>query len=144
MQQGRPEISSGQSSIDMPQDAVTIPAEGNTCETFSFNVDAPEFYPARQDLQNYPEDVQDLYMLWSQRTFAWDNAERRGDIITWYIDQQDPARRVCRQPRRVSLTEALHTWELSIRQTWHDMMVDAPVTWFDLLHQICKMMVWLT
>jgi hypothetical protein len=126
MQHGRPVLHGEQGSTTPVQAAVTLPAEGDACEVFSFNVEAPEFYPARPDLQTFPEDIQDLFALWTQRTFMWGTEERAGILITWYIDQQDPARRVCQRPRSVRLTEALHTWEPLIRQTWADMLNEAP------------------
>ena len=126
MQQGQPAVSPAQGSMMAPSDAVTLPEEGAACESFSFNVDAPAFYPARPDLRTFPEDVQDLFVLWSQRTFNWRTEERAGMLITWYIDQQDPERRVCHHPRQVRLTEALHTWEPLIQQTWRDVLRDEP------------------
>jgi hypothetical protein len=121
--------SSGPPLQHAAQDAVGLPAEGNQCETFSFNVEAPIFYPSRPDLATYPEDLQDLYTLWTQRTFSWDGEQRTGIIVTWYVDQQDQGRRVCHQPRHVRLTEALHTWEEQIKQAWQGvLLVDEPVT----------------
>ena len=126
MQQGRPESSTSRLYEEM-QEAIDIPAEGHACENFRFNIDAPAFFPARPDLSTFPEDIQDLYHAWHQRTFAWQRTERRGMIITWFNDQHDPARRVCQQPRNVVLTEAIHTWERSIQQAWQDMIGDEAI-----------------
>ena len=93
------------------------------CAPFLFNADAPAWSPTIPAITTMHETIQDLYALWRARTFSWEGEERTGLVITWYVDQQDPDRRVCNRPRPVRLTSTYHTWEQQIQQAWQDTLL---------------------
>ena len=93
------------------------------CAPFLFNANAPAWSPTVPAITTMHETVQDLYALWRARTFSWEGEERTGIVITWYVDQQDPERRICNRPRSVRLTAAYYTWEQQIQQAWQDTLI---------------------
>jgi len=93
------------------------------CAPFHFNVNAPVWSPIIPAITTMHETIQDFYALWRDRTFSWEGEERTGIVITWYVDQQDPERRICNRPRSVRLTEAYYTWEQQIQQAWQDTLI---------------------
>jgi len=93
------------------------------CAPFLFNAAAPAWSPTVPAITTMHETVQDLYALWRDRTFSWEGEERTGIVITWYVDQEDPERRLCNRPRSVRLTAAYYTWEHQIQQAWQDTLI---------------------
>ena len=63
--------------------------------------------------------VQELFELWNQGAFAWENEERSARVVTYYVNHHDLFPR-CDAGRVAHLGANYATWEETLRRTWLD------------------------
>ena len=122
--------SSSSHEVSAPQPAVPPAADhpNDSIDDFVFDPMAPVFIPGEVRLDHMPEVIQDLYEEWTRLAFSWQGEEASAEVTTWFVDQHDPAQRVCWQPRNIQLTSQFAMWEHQIRRLWHDRIIDgAPI-----------------
>ena len=66
------------------------------------------------------EFVQDLFALWDQAAWSWQDEPRALHVLTFFVDHRFPHRR-CEQGRTVYLYDDFFNWEQKILHTWHDL-----------------------
>lgn len=89
-----------------------------------FDPRAPEFVPDQVRIEAMPEVIQDIHVEWTRTAFSWEGEETFAEFTTWFVDQHDPALRVCRQARNIQLTSQFMHWESQIRRLWQDVLID--------------------
>ena len=99
------------------------PVHAAPCNGFAFNPAAQPFVPGNVQLNAMSEFVQELYELWETVAFAWEDEPRSSLFTTWFVDHAGDFRH-CTTPRNVELSEDFTTWELTLRQRWHDFLRD--------------------
>ena len=100
----------------------------DSIDDFVFDPSAPVFIPGEVRLEHLPEVIQDLHEEWTRLAFSWENEEASAEVTTWFVDQQDPALRVCWQPRNIQLTSQFAMWEHQILRLWQDRIINgAPI-----------------
>ena len=99
------------------------PVHDAPCNVFAFNPAAQPFVPGNVQLNAMSEFVQDLHDLWETVAFAWEDEPRSSLFTTWFADHAGDFRH-CTTPRNVELSEDFTTWELTLRQRWHDFLRD--------------------
>ena len=102
---------------------IDLPAQPHESGPFQFQINAPEFVPGIPwDLHEHDEFVQDLFEAWNQVASVWEEDERAGMILVWFVDHQWPYPHA-HAPRRVRLLSNLHEWRMQIWQAWQDCIV---------------------
>ena len=91
-----------------------------TGTAFVFNPNAPAFDPAAPVIGYMPENVQDLHQAWQRTAFSWEGESPSTTVVTWFVDQHNPALHHCQVPRVVRLHDNFEHWETNFRQTWQD------------------------
>eukprot|EP00435_Cladocopium_sp_Y103_P023500 s582_g5.t1 len=76
-------------------------------------------------LHTMSDFVQELHVQWSRIAFGWENELASADVVTWFTDHHDPALRACHRPRVVHLNGRFELWEITLRQTWQDIIQPA-------------------
>eukprot|EP00435_Cladocopium_sp_Y103_P056969 s1600_g19.t1 len=112
--------------IGPPNDALDMPnpldPEAQRYQTpVGLNPDAPVFRPRTSSIEDQSETIQDLFVIWEQQAFAWENEEPTADIATWFVDHRLPYPR-CTNHRPVRLDRDFSQWEYKILRTWSDLV----------------------
>ena len=118
----RSDAQCGQRRMPMTTPRVEQPVD--SLDDFVLDPRAPEFVPGVVDLEMMPEVIQDLHEEWTRTVFSWEGEEPTAEVITWFVDQQDPPSRICWQPRNLLLTSQFALWEHHIRALWRDRIID--------------------
>lgn len=98
----------------------SAPQEGGT---FQFQANAPAFVPGVPwGLDALDEFIQDLFTLWDETAFAWEDQDRSCSVAVWFVDHhwQYPH---CVAPRVVRLYPDVHEWRRHIWQAWQDQVI---------------------
>ena len=110
---------------ELPRAEVPQPLQPtNSIDDFVLDPRAPEFVPHEIRLEAMPEVIQDLHEEWTRTVFSWQGEEPSAEVTTWFVDQHDPAHRVCWHPRNIQLTSQFVMWERNIRQLWQDRLIN--------------------
>ena len=99
----------------------------DSLDDFVLDPRAPEFVPGVVALEAMPEVIQDLHEEWTRTVFSWQGEEPTAEVVTWFVDQQDPPSRICWQPRNLLLTSHFAMWEHNIRTLWRDRIIDGTI-----------------
>lgn len=94
------------------------PGEGEG-QGFCFNPRAIAFNPSLPPLSDQTSFTQELFDLWQQEAFSWENEERNTKVVTYFVDHHDLFPR-CDAGRLVILWENYADWEDSIKRVWRD------------------------
>eukprot|EP00435_Cladocopium_sp_Y103_P032896 s2688_g8.t1 len=92
--------------------------------SFRFDAGARHFDPALPDLTTMSQFVQDLHVQWASQASIWEDESPTADVLSWFVDHSDPARRACTQPRPVRLDHLYPLWEDVIRHAWRDQLAE--------------------
>ena len=110
--------------LDAPRDTST----SNQAERFAFNPTARRFCPGRASHSHTPSNVQELDDLWHLTAFSWEGEEPFITVITWFVDQFNPALHSCWTSRAVRLQGDAQHWKGLLRQAWNDRQLQgAPI-----------------
>ena len=93
---------------------------GRELASFQFNPQARPFDPSRPPIETQPEFVQDLFVLWDQVAWSWQDEPRALHVLTFFVDHRFPHRR-CDQGRTVYLYDDFVNWEQQCLRTWSDL-----------------------
>ena len=105
-----------------PQEGQDLSSSPARCAgtAFVFNPNAPAFDPEIPFIGRLPESVQELHQAWQRTAFSWEGGSPSTSVITWFVDQHNPALHHCQVPRVVRLFDNFDHWETNFRQVWHD------------------------
>ena len=105
-----------------PQEGQDLSSSPSRCEgtAFVFNPAAPAFDPVEPFIGYMPENIQELYQAWLRTAFSWDGESASTSVITWFVDQHNPALHHCQVPRVVRLYANFEQWETNFRQAWYE------------------------
>jgi len=92
----------------------------SSIDDFVMDPTAPPFVPGVAPLETMPEVIQDLHEEWTRTAVTWQGEQASAEIVTWFVDQQDPQQRVCWHPRNLRLTSQFAMWEHNIHTLWRD------------------------
>ena len=121
----RSEIQCDQRMTPMTTPGAEQPTD--SLDDFVLDPRAPEFVPGVVALETMPEVIQDLHEEWTRTVFSWRGEEPTAEVVTWFVDQQDPPSRICWQPRNLLLTSQSAMWEHNIRTLWRDRIIDGTI-----------------
>eukprot|EP00435_Cladocopium_sp_Y103_P041926 s1460_g11.t1 len=106
-------------ALDMP--LASAPEEQRYHMPTGLNPAAAVFHPSTGSIADQTETIQDLFVVWEQTAFAWENEDPTADIATWFVDHSWPYPR-CTTPRHVRLDPDFSQWEQKILRTWSDLV----------------------
>ena len=102
---------------------VDLPAQQHEGATFQFHANAPVFVPGIPwGLNLMDEFIQDLFALWDETAFAWEDEDRSCPVIVWFVDHSWPHPH-CAAPRTVRLFADVHDWRRHLWQAWLDQIL---------------------
>eukprot|EP00435_Cladocopium_sp_Y103_P068227 s350_g31.t1 len=93
------------------------PADSSEDRRFTMNVTASEFRPGQFPIPDQPAYLDDIYQLWFQHAFSWEDEQFERRFLTWFVDHRAaPAH--CFHSRAVVLTEDFATWDAAFKEPW--------------------------
>ena len=97
---------------------------------FQFNPRAVPFNPHLPPLATQTHFVQEMFDLWQQTAFSWENEERNTKVVTYFVDHHDLFPR-CDAGRSVRLLENYANWEETMKRAWRDkIQLSSPLEFF--------------
>eukprot|EP00435_Cladocopium_sp_Y103_P022853 s1557_g5.t1 len=110
--------------LDMPRDQ-----DRQEHSNFQFSASAAEFQPGQPVLLGMSDFIQDLFGIWSQSAFSWENEPSSCIVETWFVDHHWRWPH-CINSRRLHLYGEFWRWEQQLRQLWRDVIQPAHILEF--------------
>ena len=82
---------------------------------------APEFTPDRPAINTQPERLQDLFAIWSDCSYAWEEETRAMHVLTWFVAPGIGMPR-CLQSRKATLYGDFAQWENILKARWEGLL----------------------
>ena len=102
---------------------IGLPPASHEGGIFQFQANAPAFVPGVPwGLDALDEFIQDLFALWDETAFAWEDRDRSCSVAVWFVDHhwQNPH---CVAPRVVRLYPDVHEWRRQLWQAWQEQII---------------------
>ena len=87
----------------------------------SLNPFAPEFTPDRPPINTQPERLQDLFEIWSDCSYAWEEESRAMHVLTWFVAPGIGMPR-CLKSRKATLYRDFTQWESILKARWEGLL----------------------
>ena len=101
------------------QHGIDVPGPRAENSDFEFRIEAPEFVPREIPEEHYPEAIHQIFALWGDEAFSWEQETASATIRTWMVDHRVPYP-IGLESRDVVLYAEVRQWEDHIRQRWVD------------------------
>eukprot|EP00435_Cladocopium_sp_Y103_P041613 s1445_g11.t1 len=88
---------------------------------FVFDATAAEFRPPTDGQAVWDDAIQDVYTIWQDQSFAWEQEAPSAAFMTWYL-APGLGRTRCLYGRRILLSNDFWAWKSQLRAKWQDVL----------------------